>query len=927
MLKRTVLSKSVLLAFGGSAALLYGGAAFGQDATPATQPAPQQLQRVEITGSSIKRIDAETALPVQVITRQDIARTGASTVEELLQTVSSLSSSGGMSQSSAAGATTGGISSVSIHGLSSLRTLVLINGRRISPYGVGFSNDSVSVDVNSIPLAAIERIEILEDGASAIYGSDAIAGVINFILRKDFKGVEVTGEYGDTTHGGASLKRGSATLGFGDFAADKYNVMVVASLQKEQPLYGGQRSFAKSSIDFGHVNDTSSGNTFPANIAFADSANTTKYGALGNPTASTGCVAPYSSIDPFYGNTTCRFDPGSLVALVPDSKRASLFASGRLAVTNDIEAYAEASYNRNTINTIIQPVPLSDQFAIPATNVLANQFPYNTYNAPSAAILLTSASAFYPTAYVKSFTGGATPDLLVRYRDNLSGNRNFTDISEAPRMVLGVKGTSAGWDWDTSALYTSSTVTERVNSGYPTYSGILPILNSGNVNFFGDNSQEIVDAVQAAGFSGDAFKVKTAIASWTAKGSREVFQLPAGAVSVAVGTELRRESYDFTSSDALQTGDVSGYGGNFLPVDKGRNVYAAFAELVVPIVKTLEADFAARYDHYQNVGNSFTPKVGLRWQPVDAVLVRGSIGKGFRAPSLADLYAANTQSVSPTGLSDPLRCPTTKDGIRDCATQFTTVFGGNTDLKPEKSQNATLGIVLQPTANISVGVDYFRVHLKDTIVNGIDADTILSDPAKYSALITRGAPDVAGLPGPITSLLETNINLGETKLSGLEVSANWKLPTELGKFTVDAKGTYFITYNTENLDGTFSGNIDLPNGSTGGVIPRWKSYVSVDWSRGDWDASIAQTYQKGYNDTAGNFDDPANTRRVAAYIVYDGQATYTGVKNWKFTLGMRNIFDRDPPYVNTNAAFQSGYDPQYADPRGRFIYGRVTYAF
>ena len=912
--KKTLVARALVVAFGA------GTLALGVNAQDATQ----DLQRVTVTGSNIKRIDAETALPVQVITRAEIQRTGASNVEQLLQTITSTSSSGGLTAASASGATTGGISAFSIHGLGSLRTLVLVNGRRVSPYGLGFSNDSVSVDVNSIPLAAIERVEVLQDGASAIYGSDAIAGVINFILRKDFKGVELTGEYGNTTRGGADLSRGSATVGFGDLATDKYNIMLVASLQREGSLFGKDRSFANSSFNVEHMQDSTSGNTFPANIAAADGSFGTK-----NPSRPTGCLAPYSTAaDPFLSPNGCRFDPSPMVTLVPASDRVSLFASGHWLLNNSMEAYAEASFNQNKIHTVIQPVPLSDQFALPSNNPLYNVSPYNGL----ATILLQPSSAFYPTAYVTGITGGATPDLLVRYRAVLSGNRDLTDISEAPRGVIGIKGTTNAWDWDASLLYSGSTVKEQVNGGYPVYSKILPLLNSGNVNFFGPNTPAIVAQAQADNFTGDAFTVKSSIMALSVKASRDLTQLPAGPLSMAVGAELRNETYNFAAATELQQGDVSGYGGNFLPVDKSRSVSAAYAELAVPIAKGLDADAAVRFDHYGRVGNSITPKVGVRWQPAPILLLRGSAGKGFRAPSLADLYAANTQSVTPTGLSDPLRCPTTADGVKDCTTQFTTTFGGNADLKPEKSTNATVGMVLQPLKNLSVGVDYFNVKLTDTIVNGLDAATILSDPAKYSALIVRG-PASAGfptLPGPITNILQTNINLGATNLSGLELSTNWQVPTaNWGKFTVDLKGTYFINYDTQNLDGSFSGAIDQTNTSTGGLIPRWKHYLTLDWTSGVWDVSIAQNFQKGYWDQPGSVD-PADVplqRRVANFSTFDTQVTYTGVKNWRLTLGARNLLDTTPPYVNYNAAFQTGYDPQYADPRGRFIYARGTYTF
>ena len=947
MLKRTVLAKSLLVAFSGSAVVL------STTALAQTTPPDQtvQLQRVEVTGSSIKRIDAETALPVQIITREQIQKTGAANVEQLLQTISSVASSGGLVSASASGATTGGISSVSIHGLSSVRTLVLINGRRVSPYGVGFTNDSVSVDVNSIPLAALERVEVLKDGASAVYGSDAIAGVVNFILRKDFKGVEITGEYGDTTQGGAKLARGSATLGFGDLEKDRYNIMLVASVQREDSLYGAQRGFANTDINVGANNDTTSGNTFPANISIP----LTKIDPVTglpvnsrvsrNPSAATGCLAPYSTIDPLFSPKACRFDPAPLVTLIPKTDRLSLFSSGRFMVNNNFELFAEASLNRNKIRTIIQPVPLSDQFALPDNNPLFSNPAYNGL----ATITLKPSSPFYPTALVTANTAGtigpATPDVLVRYRAATAGNRDLTDTSTAPRLVLGARGGVFGVDLEGAFLHTSSEVREHVNGGYPIYSQFLPILNSGQVNFFGPNSAAIDSQLLAATFQGDAFKVKSTIDSLQVKGSKDVVDLPAGALAVAAGAEYRKEKYNFSSAQELQQGDVSGYGGNFLPIDRERKVAAAFGEVSVPIVKGLEADLAVRWDKYQGVGSSTTPKFSLRWQPVSSFLIRGSVGQGFRAPSLADLYSANTQSVTPTGLSDPLRCfnnPTfTNDNVKDCTTQFTTTFGGNPALKPEKSKSATLGIVLQPTNDVSVGIDYFKVRLRDTIVNGVDAPTILSDPVKYGALIVRGPadgmvnPDTgAPLPGHITGLLQTNLNLGATKLSGVELDFKWGIPAgDLGKFSIGMNGTYFIQYDTQNLDGSYSGGVDLVNGSTGGVIPRWKHYLSVDWRRGAWNVTLAQNFQKGYHDTGGNFSDPTDptdltaTHDARTYVTYDAQVTYAGFKNWKLSLGARNLFDADPPYVNTNAAFQAGYDPQYADPRGRFVYVRATYAF
>jgi iron complex outermembrane receptor protein len=924
------------IAFGGLAALT-GAPAFAQDT--------QKLERVEITGSSIKRIEGETALPVQVITREDIQRTGASNVEQLLQTISAAASSQALTASSASGATTGGISSVSLRGLSSLRTLVLINGRRVAPYGQGFTGDSVSVDVNSIPLAAIERVEVLKDGASAIYGSDAIAGVINFILRKDFKGMEVTGEYGDTTDGGARLQRITGAYGYGDLGKDRFNVMVVASYQKEDPLFGRDRKFASSGIT--DKNDTTSGNTFPGNLFLLDGT-----GRARNPSVPT-CPGPYAILDPNFPPNRCRFDPSPLVTLVQETERTSIFASAKFAVTANMEAFIEGSFNRNEGRTVIQPVPLSDQFTLPSNNVLFSQPPYNGFypNDPArfgalagkptglspgfTAIISAPGDKYYPTAYVQSVVGAGNPlpNVAVRYRSAETGNRDLTDIAEAPRLTFGVKGVAAGWDYDAAFLYSQSKVREQVNGGYPALSKVMPLLNSGNVNLWGPNTPDITAQLKATNFTGDAFKIDSNLTSVAGKASREIFQMPAGPFALAVGGEYRKEKLNWQPNATIETGDISGYGGNFLTTDKSRDVKAVFAEVNVPLVKGLEANAAVRYDDYEGVGNSTTPKFSLRWQPTREILLRASYGQGFRAPSLQDLYLPNTTGVTVAGLNDPIRCPVTGNS-NDCKTQFAVTFGGNSKLKPEKSDNYTLGIVLEPTNNISVALDLFWIKLTDTITNGVNAASIVADVnslARYGSLVTRGAADPAfpNLPGPIINIDQTNINLGETRLSGFDIDAKWSLPAgDMGKFTLGLAGTYFSKYDTQNPDdGSFSGAIDQANNSTGGVVPRWKHYLTVNWVRGPWDVTLAQNYQGGYTDFPYNNSDDIAT--VGPYVTYDFQGSYTGFKNLRLTLGARNLFNTDPPRSNVGGTicFQAGYDCTYADPRGRFIYGRLQYSF
>ena len=912
------------LGLAGLAALVVG-TANAQD-----QAQPRGTVKVEVTGSSIPRIQGETALPVQIITREEIQKTGAQTTEQLLATIAvAVQGNSNSVLATSAGSIASGVSSASLRGLGSQRTLVLINGRRIP--GGGIITDSTSVDVNLIPLSAIERVEVLKDGASAVYGSDAIAGVINFILRHDYKGVEASATYGDSEHGGARQKIATGTFGWGDLATDRWNILVTAKYEKDEALFGRQRDFANHGIFPDVLNDVTSGNTFPANINAVDGSFGTR-----NPRAPANC-AP-SVVDPLFPPTRCRFDPSPYVSLLPQLELGNIYASGNFAITRDITAYAELAYAQRRVNTVIQPVPISDQFALPPNHPLFNVAPYNGFNT----IILTPSSPFYPTSYVQGITGGPTPDLNIRYRSFGTGLRDVTDISEQPRVVVGAKGTTWNWDWDASYLSSYTKLKERVNNGYPLLTKILPLLNSGTVNLFGDNTPDIQAQLDATQFHGNAFETKTSLDSFAAKASRDIWELPAGPLALALGGEYRQEKFRINPDPTVETGDVSGYGNNFFAVDVKRHVHAFFGELNIPIVKTLEGNVAVRYDDYQGTGSKTTPKFSLRWQPMQQILVRAAYGKGFRAPSLTELFSPQTQGPSAPGLNDPLRCGKiltngeVNQDPKDCLTQFPITLGGNPSLKPEESENTTVGVVLEPIKNVSLALDAFKIRLTNPIIFGVQPSDILANLDKFAALVTRGPPD-QGLPGHIVNIDQVNLNLGAEKVRGLDVDLRVNFPTESwGTFKLGLTGTYFDQYEIQNLDGSFSSvngkATGIANGA-GGVIPRWKHYATVDWQYGPWDALVAQNYQLHYQDIAGTFEDPTDpafvARKVGSYETYDLQGSYSGFKYVKLTVGVHNIFDRAPPYSNTGGQnfFQAGYDPGYSDPRGRFWYGTVTVTF
>ena len=417
-----------------------------------------------------------------------------------------------------------------------------------------------------------------------------------------------------------------------------------------------------------------------------------------------------------------------------------------------------------------------------------------------------------------------------------------------------------------------------------------------------------------------------------AKASREVFKLPAGAVSVAVGAELRKETLDINPSDANRRGLVAGFGGvGGVPTVGDSNVTSGYVEVAVPIIKGLEIDGAVRYDKYENVGSTTNPKLSLRWQPVDQLLVRASAGSGFRAPTLLNLLQPQSQGVTTNGQRDLLRCPVVAPNNIDCSTQYNTLGGGNPDLKPEKSRSVTLGTLFEPTPDYSIGVDYFNVQVKETIASGAASiATILADPARFSSLIVRRAPDgnVSGV-GPIAFILQGLVNLGKVVVAGTDIDLKARvLNSGSDKVTLRLNGTYFSKYDVQNLNLSYTSAINNPANGSIGVVVRWRHTAGATWDTGPWSATLTQNFQTGYRDVRTALQ-PAGvpTRKVASYATYDTQVSYTGIKAVKLTLGVKNLANTNPPYTNYGGGFVGGYDLSYTDVRGRFVYLTAGYTF
>ncbi len=871
--------------------------------------------KVEVTGSNIRRVEGEGSLPIQVITREEIDRTGATSAMDILTYVSANNTAGAVSVNSVIGGQVNSVQTASLRGLGGQNTLVLMNGKRLTQSS-GEINGVYGVNLDAIPFAAIERVEILKDGASAIYGSDAVGGVINFIMRQEYTGVDAQVYYGaPSAGGGGETINAQITAGFGNLAKDKYNIFGSYFYQKQNSFDQNKRSWSNHSIDLDQGLFALSGQTSPAYIS-TEGVNGVPLGSLSYPNCAPSVPVAAGLVS---DEARCWYDPAAIdgVNAIPEQTTNSLYVSGRWQFNPNWQLYANGSWARVETDFTIQPTPLSDQITYgPTGNFLST-------------ILIQPTNPFYPTAAAAAAGIAGTP-LNVRYRADALGLRSNVDVNEQWQGVGGVKGNAWNWDMDFSFAYSKATTTETPRNGFFRNSQILPVLNSDGFNPFGPQTPAFQSQVDALQWREKALDATASGYAFEAKGATDIYQLPAGALALAIGAQYGHQELQQSFNAALQIGDVTGYGGNSLDIDASRNIWALFAEFAIPITKTLEATAAVRFDDYSDFGNTTNPKFSIRWNPVSSLLFRGSWGTSFVAPTLTQAYGSNT-----TGLSelfgpnaDPLRCPVTGEQF-DCQNQYNVLFGGNRNLQPQKATQWQVGAVIEPISAFNFGVDYFNINLTNLISNGVTPGTILDNQALYGYLITRGPvqPEFPNIPGPIVNIDQRFINLGEVRIQGLDFTMQVRPPpTEFGRFTGNLNGTYYIQYDTEQPDGSFLGGVSNVFGaSTTGVSPRYKQYATITWEYGPWTATLGNQYISSYIDA--QVDGNGNLRRVGTQSIWDLYGAYTGLKNWKFAIGAKNLFDTPPPFTNQHYDFQAGYDVANYDVRGRFIFGTINFKF
>jgi iron complex outermembrane receptor protein len=891
MMMETVLSRSLRVMFASGAALMLAQPAFAQDTAP--------IQRVEITGSAIKRIDAETAVPVTVVKMADLKREGITTVEQVMANLSVSQASTGTSQTVGSG--TGGASFADLRGIGANKTLVLLNGRRLANNAI----DSSAPDLNMIPFAALERVEVLRDGASSLYGSDAVGGVINFITKKDFQGGTVTLGSDNPEKEGGSSSNFNVGYGWGDLEKNGFNIFAMVDRQEQGRIGGTQRDY--NTRYAGGLSPS----TYPANWAQGDLA--------GNPVGP-GCSAAY--LVPGQGGG-CNMTTSSFVDYVPKSKRTTGLVKGTFKLSENHELGIELLSTESSVQTRVAPVPHGGLYI----NRLRPDGTANPY--------FPTAAGLDPTYMdeLGAATAGVQPGFVTaKWRNLPNGPRADENINKQNRAVVSLKGVIAGWDYDAALSYNENKVKQNL-FGYDDDNIISQGILNGVINAFGDQDAAGTALLNSASLSGNERNSKGTNKGADLKLSREVGDwLNTGHQSaLAVGAQYEHQqfhdeaNYDFASKVASSTGIDP----NTLN-DGSRSVSAFFSELNVPLLKNLDVTAAVRYDRYSDFGHTTNPKFSFTYRPANALLLRGSYSKGFRAPSLYEINAANSYTNSSQG-DDPINCPggtpiAGKPASSNCQQQFQVMNGGNKNLSPEKSKNGTIGVMWEPINNLTLSADWWTIRLTNQISSLSDSD-VLADPVTFGQYYHRNvagnlATDGTQCPNPVTcGYLDLRTqNLGDMNTNGVDLSASYRMRTkDYGNFTLNYSGTWVHKYEYQNFIGDeMRQNVGIYSGN--GPIFRWQNTVNLNWAKGDVAGGLVAHYKSGYVD-----QDPDN--HVASYTTFDGYGSWKALPGLTLTAGVRNLFDREPPLSYQTTVFQAGYDPRYTDPTGRTMYVRATYDF
>lgn len=918
----------------GVSGLLFSGASpvFAQSET-----AEALLEEVLVTGSAIKRQEnLEGSLPVQVFGRAELDRSGVTTTSDFIETIPAMQ--GFTTVSDSVGGSGGGIRTASIHDIGEQYTLVLLNGRRMAP-----ADSGGTIDLTAIPMSMLQQVDVLTDGAGALYGSDAIAGVVNFQLKKEVEGTTVSARFSDPTEGAGETVDFDLITGFGSLAEDGYSFVLGFSHNTQEQLAAVDRDFAKTGLvtvkhpELGGYGlfFNGSGNAIPGNatatyidVAEVDDPDTafderrTSYAFNPYQQANGTCAPDNSQI----GNT-CFFDYTTTIEIVPESERDSLFLNGHYKVTDDLTAFATVVYTESSMTTRIAPYPTGN-VPVPVDSSLVAEYviPYLTPTQASNLVGVTGTWRALP----------ADP-------------RTTEYNSDAAHVVLGFEGSSGDIDYSGAYTYSNNSQKQNYPTGWLLLEPFVDLVASGGLNIF-TTPDQITDAERAAlsetVYSGNWDSTDVTVNSIEGVASMPVFSMGGGDAIVAVGFDYRDTTYTRKISDANANEEIL-FLSKDTPYDMSRAQSAIYTEVLLPVMDTVELTGSLRYDTIDatdsagvgTVGKSMddtTYKITARWDVTDELALRGSFGTGFKAPSMLEVAEPLTEfGVTSSNYACPF--PASDPMAAYCLpgrSQSAVYRQGNAEIKPEKSEQYSAGFVLRPTDASSITVDYWNVEITDVVERLNEAD-IFDNPELYRDLFTTKTNLATGAEE--LAIIQGAVNGGERNASGIDYNFSMTFDSPVGAITPTLSGTYMM-----ESESSLNGSSLAQFGGDNKVTFRNQIRLGITLEQEMFTHSLSANYKSGYKDqeqtvnmldSNGEPDFSTDTPiqlTVSDYYTINYQSQVRLMEDkLGLTLGINNLLNEEPPLSlrTGGSGHQVGWDPRYADAFGRTLYVRGEFTF
>lgn len=908
----TIMSRSVRLVFAGGVTLGIGmlaQPALAQQASIAADTAAAEpVQQVLVTGSMIKRVDAETAEALTIITAETMKDMGITSVEAAMGLVTSNNST--FNTASNVGAYGGGTSTVSLRGLGSNKTLVLLDGQRMA----NNVNLGSAVDLNTIPFASIDHIEILQEGASSLYGSDAIGGVINFITKKSLEGGTINVSGTKPTTAGGSSGTIDFSYGKGNLDEDGYNLMITGSWVRQNELTASQRGFASTGYNPAMNLKNFNGPYGPAPGSYTDGAGLLYQ--VGYPTC-----AGFKNVMAINGS--CQYLYSAAVDLIP------------------------ISTSENALIAFTKKLSGGNQLAV---QYFVSHFDLTTWGGPQEYFFnVDPSSPYYPTAANSSQVPGQgaaqAPTLGAPVQagwTDAQNNRYNGNTNTEQRLLVTFSGSNGGWDYTTSVNLSQNKGVQKAEGGYANYATIAPGNTVSNlINPFGPQSAAGAALLNSAYMNGNLESGKLNLYGLSGQASHSLGDaFNAGRpAQLAVGFDLKDETISNNPTPLATTLYTATY---FPPltISGSRQSKALFAEVNIPVAKNFDFTISDRFDQFSDFGETNNAKLSFAYQPLDGLKFRGAASTGFRAPSLTELYSPQTFGATAGNMNGPGCASGNYNSVftsLNCISQGLALSGGNPSLKPETSKNFDLGVIYEPVRNLDITLDYYRIIVTNEI-QAIPSETIYGNPTQFASLYnlnssgTLSPASAANVqcPTPTAStcgyITQTTQNTGGISTDGIDLSASYSLKTsDYGKFKFGIQGDYVMGYFLQTYTG--GPNLALAGQFNEGFQPviRYQQLLTLDWTMDKFGAGLNNHYMSKYQD---QYPDAAgNIVNVASYSVWNLYGTYKPMKGVKLLVGINNLLNTNPSFSNQNENWQAGYNPVFSNPFGRAVNVGLTYEF